>query len=55
MKGGRKPYNLTLHALTTMRRWKERQGGGNAYNLRELAGASVISALLFPSSLAILP
>ena len=38
MKGG-KPYNLPWHALTTVRRWKERHGGGNAYNLRELAGA----------------
>lgn len=39
MNGGGNPYTLAYRALTTARRWKARQRGGNVYNLRELAGA----------------
>ena len=39
MKGGGTPYNWAWRTLTTARREKATQGSGNAYNLRELAGA----------------
>ncbi len=39
MKGDGHPYNLTWRALIMARSWKARPGGGNAYDLRELAGA----------------
>jgi MFS superfamily sulfate permease-like transporter len=41
VKGSEHGYTLTWRALTATRRGKERpgQGGGNAYNLQELAGA----------------
>jgi len=39
VKGGGTPYNWAWRTLTTARREKATQGSGNAYNLRELAGA----------------